>query len=105
MDTEFTLEERTFASGNIIKTAKESYVEGFESGFLWPDAWEDHGKPGGPWVYSGQSNDPANITWHKASKAANQAWCKGWEDGHKSKLLAKKHGGNLEAWKRLARQN
>jgi len=98
----FSLAERTFANGDIIPTSEESYDKGFESGLLWPDAWENHGKPGGPYVYTADCWAPrTHHIWAQASRAAHQAWMKGWEDGHRSKTHVRKCGVELPAWKKV----
>jgi hypothetical protein len=55
---------------------EESYRDGFLCGLTWKDAWETHGKPGGPWILS---NCPRSY-------AANKAWIRGWDTGHGAKL-------------------
>jgi hypothetical protein len=94
---EFTLEERTFASGTIIPTVEESYNQGFKSGFFWPDKWDYH--PGGPWVYSGSPwADKRSQTWAKASAEASKAWHKGWDEGNRSKQMVRQVGIHLSSW-------
>lgn len=62
-------------------TPEEAYAEGFQQGLNWPDRWESHGKPGGPWVYRG-----GNSQWRKHDEEINKAWCIGWAEGHAEKL-------------------
>jgi hypothetical protein len=57
---------------------EDAFMEGFRSGLFWPDQWETHGKPGGPFVCDDQS------------RKENDAWRKGWEYGHHCKLNGKK---------------
>jgi len=92
----YTLEERTFPSGNVIPTAKESYKEGFKKGFFWPDAWNYH--PGGPWTYGGYSCNQRDKIWASASIEAYNAWHKGWTAGKKSKQLVRESGVELPSW-------
>lgn len=53
----------------------EAYVEGYDCGMTWPDAWEGH-TPGGPWVPSGDRE-----AWR-----LRDLWLDGWEAGHTEKL-------------------
>lgn len=55
---------------------EESYFNGFVCGLTWKDAWESHGKPGGPWM----------MRDCKISHVGHAAWIKGWDNGHKCKL-------------------
>lgn len=80
-----------------------SFNDGFNVGFTWPDAWEAHGKPGGPWVFSWRSCGPGckagcdrqttprftcreSHDYARLSQEKNRLWRLGWELGH-----AKKH--------------
>lgn len=64
-----------------VSAALFNYNQGYERGLSWPDAWESHGKPGGPWVYSGRNAEES-----AKSRFENRVWRAGWEDGHKVKL-------------------
>lgn len=57
---------------------EDAYMDGFCSGFFWPDQWEDHGKPGGPAIFN------------KEDAKKNGAWRAGWAHGHHCKLTGKK---------------
>lgn len=73
-----------------IPTEEESYQAGFKCGLEWPDAWEAHGQPGGPWVHTGRKGvgDPyAEHAW--ATRRNNVAWRKGWDEGHVKKLASR----------------
>ena len=76
----------------ILKSMNKTYVldeqligaarkEGFENGLTWPDIWESHGTPGGPFV-CGDFHTYA----HAQSAAENKAWREGWAVGHAEKL-------------------
>lgn len=54
----------------------EGFLEGYKNGLTWPDAWEKHGNPGGPWVSAGDL----------VSSKVNSAWKRGWRLGHAHKL-------------------
>ncbi len=56
----------------------EQYRTGFKMGLGWPDAWESHGKPGGPFVSRGRDN--------QQDLAENKAWLDGWAKGHADKI-------------------
>jgi hypothetical protein len=61
---------------------------GLMTGLNWPDAWESHGKPGGPWVPSiGYSTDPKWIATCQQAAAERKAWLAGWEEGHNEKIV------------------
>lgn len=60
----------------VVKSAIEGYVKGRN----WPDEWESHGPPGGPWVH----DDPSQLY--------NDIWRFGWRKGHECKLAGKDIG-------------
>ena len=65
------------------------YDEGYERGLNWPDKWESHGKPGGPWIksdYVPWSEGNPGWRYNKKSLQENRDWCRGWEDGHNEKI-------------------
>lgn len=69
----------------------DAYADGYKRGLEWPDAWETHGKPGGPWVYSAlDSGDAVEYARRQAeaalSRRTNEAWRGGWARGHGLKL-------------------
>lgn len=101
MEKEYTLAERTYASGTVIPTVKESYDDGYRTGFFWPDPWESHARPGGPGYYndsySYKENKQRKI-WELASRAAHDAWHKGYRNGHEAKLFLKQYGITLPQW-------
>jgi len=91
------------AGGTIGK-----YLEGYNVGLTWPDAWDKHGEPGGPWVYldrgcydcgnsrtgRGAGRDrrtSPRFTCKEArafsaqSQAENRAWRDGWKRGYAEK--------------------
>lgn len=91
MDTENdTLENLCEYLKEFIPSKK--YDEGYETGLNWPDIWENHGKPGGPYI---SSNYIQGQGWryNQKSREENQDWCRGWEDGHKEKLKTKRSNG------------
>lgn len=51
---------------------------GYKSGLEWPDIWETHGEPGGPFVLNEQT------------RAENKAWREAWRKGHDEKLRTKR---------------
>jgi hypothetical protein len=64
-----------------------AYVAGYARGLSWPDAWEVHAEPGGPWVnvaiYSGNPTiDAEREAAAELSRKENEAWRKGWAFGH-----------------------
>lgn len=74
----------------LLERAKEvGYQQGFTTGYYWPDKWEEHGNPGGPWVYTDICRTPKFPRWAKRSRVINEQWRLGWEDGHKKKLKEK----------------
>ena len=64
------------------KKIAENYDQGYQEGLAWPDAWENHGDPGGPYIYRGQ-NTPAMAA---QTLAENKAWREGWKKGHEIKI-------------------
>ena len=67
------------------KETENAYNNGFYTGLNWPDAWTNHGKPGGPWIPSPGHNDKHRAA-HAQAVAENKAWCEGWEAGQKEKV-------------------
>lgn len=61
----------------------QTYMTGYQRGLSWPDAWDSHAAPGGPFVY----NDFRHPLESAQSRAENDAWCRGWRQGHVDKLL------------------
>jgi hypothetical protein len=61
--------------------------DGYECGLNWRDEWEGKPEeasrwhPGGPWVYY----DGRHPEYSAQSKKENEAWKRGWRDGHKEK--------------------
>lgn len=58
-----------------------AYVEGYDRGLNWPDAWEGHPEPGGPW-FGGREFEQL--------RDENKAWREGWREGHADKLATAK---------------
>lgn len=63
----------------------KSFNDGFNSGLNWPDAWMNHGKPGGPWIPSAGYDDKSRAA-NTLARAENKAWCAGWETGLAEKI-------------------
>lgn len=61
---------------------KQKWVEGYECGLSWPDAWDGHPEPGGPFV--------SHTKYASQSAAENRAWREGWRKGHFEKLRKRK---------------
>jgi hypothetical protein len=64
------------------KKIAEKWDEGYKCGITWPDAWETHGTPGGPFVCRAMSNKAM----HEQDLAENKAWREGWAKGHYVKV-------------------
>ncbi len=61
------------------------YEDGYKSGLNWPDAWMNHGEPGGPWVpRAGYSVSSGAV--HACAMAGNIQWRRGWADGLQEKI-------------------
>lgn len=71
------------------KKINEAYADGFKSGLNWSDAWESHGKPGGPWVPSKVLCRNSFAVYEQCA-AERTAWLKGWEIGHCQKITTKR---------------
>jgi ribosome modulation factor len=67
---------------NAIEQVRQ---DGYQSGLNWPDTWEDHPKPGGPWVNGGRYTEKERQMAAQSS-AERQAWLEAWERGHADKL-------------------
>lgn len=78
---------RVWPNGLVIPTPEEGYDEGFDRGLNWPDKWESHGEPGGP--FRGCSRFEAL---RKANLAYCDAWLRGWREGHEKKLALQANG-------------
>lgn len=92
---EHSLENRTFPSGTVIPTKKESFNQGFTSGFFWPDAWAY--VPGGPFVFRDE-RDSKFLPQATASQDAHNEWMKGWWQGQAFKKLAKEKKYKFPSW-------
>jgi hypothetical protein len=66
-------------------TVQSASADGFQSGLNWPDAWMNHGKPGGPWVPSRGYNDKEKAVYEQLS-AERTAWLAGWAKGLAEKI-------------------
>jgi hypothetical protein len=66
------------------KKIAEKWDDGYRNGINWPDAWETHAEPGGPYIYGTGHN--SNKALHEQSKAENAAWREGWKKGHYVKI-------------------
>ena len=99
-----------FAQGNLTIFATEeidllttpvhgylgAYEDGYTCGLTWPDKWETHGKPGGPYMYTydgpryghilGTLSDLERKELAARTKMENGLWRDGWEEGHNRKL-------------------
>lgn len=104
-DTEGLLELGEDEKGFRVGGPLASYDDGYECGLTWPDIWETHGKPGGPYVFSygpcfncrsprtgcDRQTSPRftcrqAIEYAARSREANRLWRLGWERGHQEKL-------------------
>lgn len=65
------------------------FMDGYNTGLTWPDKWESHGRPGGPWVCGPTRPDPTpeQLERYRFSRLMNETWRRGWRWGH-----AAKHG-------------
>lgn len=61
------------------------YQEGYKEGLNWPDAWETHGEPGGPWIPGVGRTETSRLN-HEQALRDNHDWVRGWKDGHAKKL-------------------
>lgn len=96
---EHSLKNRTFPSGTVIPTKRESFDKGFTSGFFWPDAWAY--VPGGPFIFN--DRDPRFFPQASASRDAHEAWMKGWWQGQALKKLTKEKKYQFRAWENAPR--
>jgi hypothetical protein len=72
----------------------ETFKDGYDSGYNWPDAWKY--RPGGPWIYSCGShhfNPPPCKFCDKAKLSAinHNAWMTGWDIGNGQKIKEGRH--------------
>ncbi len=64
-----------------------SYLDGYKTGLEWPDKWDKHAPPGGPWVYTAKAWETGQKYLNKAkiSRMENEFWRKGWVAGFSEK--------------------
>lgn len=85
---EWVLEESYPILGPVVNEQKvaEKWNEGYQIGLTWPDIWDKHPEPGGPFIDGRSRNDGIR----EQSVAENKAWREGWRKGHADKLSSKR---------------
>lgn len=72
----------------------ESFKDGYDSGYQWPDAWNY--RPGGPWVFSCRGHHLNSSRCEFCEKAElssikHNAWMTGWDIGNTQKIKEGRH--------------
>lgn len=69
----------------LLDDAVKNVVEGYNKGLNWPEEWENHGPPGGPWARDARGELLSDL------------WRFGWRAGHQDKLNKRKRGASVLA--------
>ena len=76
----------------------EAFEEGYQNGYWWPDQWQNHGRPGGPFIracgkrgFFRHDEKTCEMCENAAiSSLSNLAWRTGWGIGNKKKIKESK---------------
>lgn len=73
-------------NGTVIKTAQESYADGYQTGLTWYSRFPTHHYvPGGPWEHNGHCSNEHIKKCADQTKRNNAEWVRGFKNGRGDK--------------------